>query len=270
MSPRDSFHREKTEFQCLLLFNDEEPCPAFHEIVVSDPPPHLCNTQGGADAKGSAQLIPYWPLCDLIPISFSLPTWVQDLGVLSWATWRLILGGELNSMRNLRTGSEGGGHVLSSVPSNTRFPAPQADGHFTSSWVFLWLVIWGSWEPSDNSRVSAPSVPPLKVLHLARQVTGPSLSLATAHISASAAPFLYAPVQPPPEKPRPFLFLPAALGGSVSFFSFPSFSSRPQVSLFPCLVSMLNWELSRLELTGVMCMGVRIRKYPPSTTSQYV
>lgn len=111
--------------------------------------------------------------------------------------------------------------MLSSVPSNTRFPVSQADGHFTSSWVFLCLVIWRSWESSDNSRVSAPSVPSLKVLDLARQVTGPSLNLAAPHASASAAPFLYAPVQPHPEKPRPFLFLPAAPEGSVFFFFLP-------------------------------------------------
>lgn len=81
-------------------------------------------------------------------------------------------------------------------------------------------MIWGSWEPSDNSRVSGLSVPPLKVLNLARQETGPSLSLALLHTPASAATFLYTPMQPRPEMPRLFLFLPVAPEGSVSSFSF--------------------------------------------------
>lgn len=96
--------------------------PAFHEIMVSDAP-HLCNTQGGADGEGPAQFIPHWPLCHLIPISFGLPTWVQDLGVLVWATWWPILGGELNKVGKLRTGWEGRGHMLSPLPGSVCLPS---------------------------------------------------------------------------------------------------------------------------------------------------
>lgn len=44
------------------------------------------------------------PLCDLIPISSSLPTWVHDLVVQSGPAQWPVLGGGLDNMRNPRTG----------------------------------------------------------------------------------------------------------------------------------------------------------------------